>query len=210
MPAKRRRFNWATACQPWERRHWRAGVEREVRQFQLGHGVSAVGTNGPPALERRSSGKFQLGHGVSAVGTGMCNEHYHSGKARFNWATACQPWERLPGSSCRPGSMGFQLGHGVSAVGTPNPRAVAQREVVSFNWATACQPWERQLSRMYAGGRRSRFQLGHGVSAVGTVGIGSSSRDTTYKGIFEQQVLRVKREKKSKGGAVATGCPAMT
>ena len=227
-------FNWATACQPWERRSPAGRCPRSEdvsigpRRVSRGNAVT-----GEPVLNAKS-GSFNWATACQPWEPMGPRRSKGDPAGSFNWATACQPWERGCAMSTTTAESAFQLGHGVSAVGTASrivlqtwqhgvsigPRRVSRgnpksasccaREVVSFNWATACQPWERQLSRMYAGGRRSRFQLGHGVSAVGTVGIGSSSRDTTYKGIFEQQVLRVKREKKSKGGAVATGCPAMT
>ena len=210
-----RSFNWATACQPWELRgcgntRGRQGVVSiGPRRVSRGNGLSEI-------IEGSNHCMFQLGHGVSAVGTPSTGrlvgrtrgfnwatacqpwelvQKYALCKvqSRFDWATACQPWEHAvhwsdecgykavsigprrvsrgnnsPAIACRTAREAFQLGHGVSAVGTGPHVSRPTRPRGSFNWATACQPWELCFTAVVAYRVLAAFQLGHGVSAVGT------------------------------------------
>ena len=95
--AERRRFNGATAFQPWK-------SARLVRQRS-----STWGFNGATAFQPWKSPRRSRSRGL--------------GERCFNGATAFQPWKWFFVATVRPsGSMWLQWGHGLSAVEISPPR----------------------------------------------------------------------------------------
>ena len=127
---------------------------------------------------------FSRGYRHSAADAARC-------LARFNGATAFQPWIRRTCPECGSRECALQWGHGISAVDTRcGERVAAIQEVASmgprhfsrgyrrrwcrwhqaltrFNGATAFQPWIRRLPSSSAMGSVG-LQWGHGISAVDT------------------------------------------
>ena len=132
-------FNGATAFQPWK---CHAVGPDPNRSLQWGHGLSAVEI-AARLLLRNFMWPVQWGHGLSAVEIYQTTVASHF-PARFNGATAFQPWKPDRGQD----AMAFgwqdrlQWGHGLSAV--------------EIQVSASCSPSAGAL------------QWGHGLSAVET------------------------------------------
>ncbi len=132
-------FNGATAFQPWK-----------VFLFVPPQLTSTVASMGPRLFSRGKSSlleKFdiidrmlQWGHGFSAVESLEPMPWWLWYRARFNGATAFQPWKA---------DVFFSLSNGLRR----------------FNGATAFQPWKAALCRR-SSAITSALQWGHGFSAV--------------------------------------------
>ena len=134
-----RRFNGATAFQPWKCL-WLRKAKFSVATLQWGHGLSAVEISPcPPCLRgviHASMGPRPFSRGnLATIRRRGCSS------SCFNGATAFQPWKCLRGGT------------------------FAVDRVGSFNGATAFQPWKspRRPASPFAG---SPLQWGHGLSAV--------------------------------------------
>jgi len=145
-----RRFNGATAFQPWKSCPLGRRNDGWLIWLQWGHGISAVEVHddfralriggiasmGPRHFSRGSPQvwssprwiqRLQWGHGISAVEVTVIPTTSVSRACGFNGATAFQPWKSCLFRIQFERDRKLQWGHGISAVEVQLPMRVSQR-----------------------------------------------------------------------------------
>ena len=135
-----RRFNGATAMEPWKR----------LRKPYI-----------PRTKSRASMGprRWSRGRGYASRGCKL------EGSGRFNGATAMEPWKRTWIEATRRRYGAASMGPRRWSRGRVNTSGSNLVAIMSFNGATAMEPWKSKqgLSRL---GTVERLQWGHGDGAV--------------------------------------------